>query len=184
MLLAVLLGLFASPATAADTTVNFGVVQRDLTGDGVPESLSLTGVGNTLDNLAVTFVIRASGQALYTRSWRLTRARFDPRHRISDAELRTRLRDYGRSFFDASKFTTPPAFLSWLAQSARLRIAEIPGVMARDMTHPDSVRAAGLWQDMQAAAITIFSFSPGGDFVTAIGWSAADTRFYHLFECC
>jgi len=182
MLLAVLL-ILASPATA-DTTVNFGVVERDLTGDGAPEILSLTSVGRTLDDLAVTFVIRSSGQAVYTKSWPLRRASFDPRHRISDAELRARLRDYGRSFFEASKFMTPAAFLSWLARSARLRIAEIPGQMARDMTPPDAMRAAGIWQDMQAAPITIFSFSPGGDLVTAIGWSATDKRFYHLFECC
>ena len=84
MLFAVLLSVLASPPIA-DTTVNFAVVERDLTGDGTPEVLSLTGVGKTLDELAVTFVIRSSGQVLYTKSWHLRRASFDPRRRVSDA---------------------------------------------------------------------------------------------------
>jgi len=34
------------------------------------------------------------------------------------------------------------------------------------------------------AAITVFQYSPGGDAIDVIGWSAADARFYNLLECC
>jgi hypothetical protein len=30
----------------------------------------------------------------------------------------------------------------------------------------------------------IFTFSPGGDELVAIGWSARAGRFYRLLECC
>jgi len=32
--------------------------------------------------------------------------------------------------------------------------------------------------------VTIFTFSPGGDAIVAIGWSARAGRFYRLLECC
>ena len=41
-----------------------------------------------------------------------------------------------------------------------------------------------IWQDIQTAAVTIFTFSPGGDEVVAIAWHAGTARFYRLLECC
>lgn len=169
-------------SATADTTISFGVVTRDLTGDSIPETLTLTGVGKTIDDLAVSFTIRSSDQILYTRNWRLTRASFDPRGGVSDHELRTRLAEYGAWFFDASKFKTPAGFVSELQSSARLHIPMIPQVIARQMG--DSVRAGVIWREMQAAPITTFAFSPGGDLVMTIGWSATDRQFYNLLECC
>ena len=32
--------------------------------------------------------------------------------------------------------------------------------------------------------VTIFTYSPGGDAIVAIGWSAKAGRFYRLLECC
>jgi len=52
------------------------------------------------------------------------------------------------------------------------------------MPRPDSTRARRIWEEMQTAGITIFEFSPGGDAVMSIGWSATDKRFYNLLECC
>ena len=177
----VALSLIASPATA-DTTITFGVVTRDLTGDGIPETLTLTGIGKAIDDLAVSFTIRASDQILYTTNWHLTRVTFDARGMISDQDLRTRLAQYGDWFFAASKFRSPAAFLSALQSSARLHIPMIPQVIASQMG--DSVRAGVIWREMQAAPITTFEFSPGGDLVMTIGWSATDRRFYNLLECC
>jgi hypothetical protein len=180
-LLAIALGI---QTPQADTNVTFGKVTRDLTGDAIPETLTLTGTGRTIGDLAVTFTIRAPGRILYTQTWRLTRAGFDSRLRISDAELQARLADYGRSFFAGSQFMSPARFLSWLDASARLHIPLIPDVIAGNTTPRDSARAQSVWEQMQAAPITLFSFSPGGDRVMVIGWSAADQRFYNLLECC
>lgn len=179
VLLTIALGIQTSPA---DTSVTFGKVTRDLIGDGIPETLSLTGTGPTTGDLTVTFTIRAPGRILYTQAWRLTRASFDSRRRISDAELQARLSDYGRSFFADSQFMSPAGFLSWLRASARLHIPMIPDVMASQMMPRDSARALVIWQQMEDAPI--FSFSPGGDRVMLIGWSATDQRFYNLLECC
>jgi hypothetical protein len=40
------------------------------------------------------------------------------------------------------------------------------------------------WEAIQASAVTVFVFSPGGDRVQAVAWSARDHRFYQLVECC
>lgn len=184
MLLAVLAVSLGMSLAAQDTTMTFGVVERDLTGDGVPEVLTLSGTGNSTDSLEVTFTIRSSQRSLYSRTWRLTRASFNPRRRISDAEFQTRLTEYGNAFFADSKFMSPTRFRSWLGTSARLHISETPEVVAREMTPNNLPRARAIWDEMQAAGITVFQFSPGGDAVKVIGWSAADERFYDLLECC
>ena len=170
----------------ADTTVRLGAVERDLTGDRIPEVLSLTGRGQTVDSLEVTFAITSSGRTLYERKWRMTRVvGFDAGRRVlSVAEHRARLREVGGSFFADSKFMSPEAFLSWLGRSARLRIALIPDVISRAMASPDSARARVIWESMQSSSITVFQFSPGGDAILTIGWSATDARFYNLLECC
>ena len=184
MLLALLATVFLAPQAAADTSVTFGIVQRDLTGDGVPELLTLKGTGSTVDTLEVTFTIQSSGRLLYDRTWQLTRSSFDPRRRITDAELRARLGEFGNEFFAEAKFMSPQVFLSWLQASARLHIPLVPEVIARDMTPNDVPRARMIWKEMQAASITLFQFSPGGDRIRVIGWSATDDRFYDLLECC
>jgi hypothetical protein len=172
------------PHSTPDTTITFGVVKRDLTGDSIPEVLSLTGAGKSIDDLAVTFAIQSSGRPRYLKSWRLTRASFDSRRMITDTELRTRLGQFGAWFFAESKFTSPAGFVSWLRDVARLHIPLIPEVIAGDMTPPNLQRARRIWEEMQAAGITVFEFSPGGDAIIVIGWSATDQRFYNLLQCC
>jgi hypothetical protein len=167
-----------------DTTVTFGVIERDLTGDSIFEVLTLTGVGSGIASLEVTFTIQSSGQTRYSRTWHLTRARFDARRRISDAELRARLTEYGSAFFADSKFMSPSGFVAWLQASAPLHIERTPEVIARDMPASDRSRALKIWEEMQAAGITLFSFSPGGDSIEVIGWSVTDQRFYDLLDCC
>ncbi len=183
MLLTLLTTILVIPLATRDTTVTFGVVKRDLTGDSIPEILTLSGTGDTIDSLEVTFTIQSSGRSRYSRTWGLTRASVD-RRRISDAELRTRLTEYGRAFFADSKFMSPPRLLAWLQASARLHIPLIPDVIAGEMTPNNLQRARTIWEEMQAAGITVFEFSPGGDAITVIGWSATDYRFYNLLECC
>jgi len=172
--------------TTADTTVRLGTVERDLTGDGVPETLSLTGRDQTVDSVEVTFTITSSGRTVYERKWPMTRAvGFDAGRRLlSAAEHRTRLNELGRSFFADDKFMSPDRFLTKLRASAPRHIGLIPEVIARDLGPNNLSRARLVWEEMQTAGITVFEFSVGGDAVTCIGWSGSDHRFYHLLECC
>src|SRR6266550_7726877 len=88
MLIPFLAGALLVAPVTADTTIAFGIVTRDLTGDTTPEVMTLTGVGQTIDDLTVSFTIRSSGRTLYTKTWRLTRARYDGGRRPTHAEDR------------------------------------------------------------------------------------------------
>ena len=198
-----------------DTVVILGMVERDLTGDGRPEVLRLTGVGQSTDSLDVTFVIESSRDTLFrTELLPLTRILgFDGRRRkLSPLEHRTRLAQFGGWFFGGGKFARPEEFVEQLREQARGRIPDIPYVIARDRRHQrviDSLRAAGqpaslaesnapplsrvgidsadaidVWVKIQSSGVTVFTYSPGGDLVTTIAWSARDRRFYRLWECC
>ena len=186
-----------------DTVVTLGMVERDLTGDGRPEVLRLTGVGQPSDSLDVTLVIESSGDTLFqTRLLPLTRrVGFDAgRRTLSPAEYRTRLDQYGAWFFGNDKFERPVEFVE--QSHIRPRVAGIPYVIARDRRRQliDSLRAAGrpaseagpndsadavdAWERIQNSGATVFTYSPGGDTVYGIVWSARDRRFYRLWECC
>ena len=184
MILPLLAAVLLMPAGPRDTTITFGIVTRDLTGDTIPEVITLRAVGQTIDDLAVSFTIGSSGRTLYTRTWRLTRANYDGGGRPTEAEHRARLSEYGKWFFGDTKFMSPESLLAKLRSSARLRVPLIPEVISHQMTRPDSARARMIWEQMQSAGITIFEFSPGGDAVMSIGWSATDRQFYNLVECC
>ena len=178
--------VLASTPVLSDTMVRLGIVERDLTGDNVPEILSLTGRGQTVDSLEVTFTITSSGRTVFETKWSDTRAvGFDAGRRVlSAAEHRRRLRELGRFFFADEKFISPAEFLIRLRGSAPRHIDLIPDVIARDLHPSDRSRAQLIWDEMQAAGITLFEFSVGGDAVTTIGWSPSDRRFYRLLECC
>ena len=184
MLLSFLATLLVMSPTPTDTTVTISTVKRDLTGDGVPEVLSLTGTGPTIDSLNVTFTIESLGRRLYSTTWIQRRADFGGPRRLSDIEFRARLKEYASEFFEDSRFMSPAGFVSWLRESARFHIPLIPDVISHQLTPPDSSRARMIWDQMQTAGITVFQFSLGGDNVTVIGWSATDQRFYGLLECC
>lgn len=192
-----------------DTVVILGMVERDLTGDGRPEVLRLTGVGQSTDSLDVTFIIQSSRETLFrTRLLPLTaRSRA-----LSVVDHRARLDQFGGWFFGDGKFARPAAFVERLRSETPRRIADIPCVIARDRRRQlviDSLRAAGhpaleaernalslsrvgldsadavdAWMKIQSSGVTVFTYSPGGDLVTAIAWSARDRRFYRLWECC
>jgi hypothetical protein len=171
----------------ADRTVVLGQVERDLTGDGKPEILRVMRAGPTVDRLGVTFTIESAGRLLY----RLELAPLTPtvgfdagRRVISAEEHRARLKDFGRWFFAEEKFQHPPQFVDSLRVSARDRLAEIPEVIERDRHASDTVAGSVIWEEISKAPVTIFTFSPGGDVVVAIGWNARAGRFYRLLECC
>jgi hypothetical protein len=201
----------ATILSETDTVVTLGMVERDLTGDGRPEVLRLTGVGQPSDSLDVTLVIESSGDTVFqARLLPLTRTvGFDAgRRKLSPAEYRTRLDQYGGWFFGDGKFARPAEFVEQLGETRR---AAIPYLIARDRRRQmiDSLRAAGrpaseaernapspsrerldsadavdAWEKIQRSGVTVFTYSPGGDAVFGIVWSARDRRFYRLWECC
>jgi hypothetical protein len=170
-----------------DATVVLGLVGRDLTGDGKPETLRVVGVGPTRDNLEATFTIESEGQTIYRfKLAPLTRSvGYDAgRRMLSAEEHRARLEEFPQWFFAKEKFQRPAAFVDGLRVMSRTAVAEIPDAIARDR-HPSETRSGDeIWQEILHSRGTIFTFSPGGDAIVAIGWSARAGRFYRLLECC
>jgi len=174
-------------ALQAQTTVVLGQTERDLTGDGVAEVLRLVGVGRTVDHLAVTFTIESAGKTIYRFELApLTRTvGFDAGRQVISAEQhRARIKEFGQWFFAEEKFQRPDEYVASLRLQAPGRLAEASEVIARDRQGSDTRSGGEIWQEIQSAPVTIFSFSPGGDAIVAIGWSAKADRFYRLLECC
>lgn len=169
------------------TTVLLGQVERDLTGDGKPETLRVVGVGPTRNNLDVTFTVESEGKTIYRfKLAPLTRsAGFDAgRRRLSADQHRARLEEFRQRFFANEQFQRPAAFVDRLRTMSGTRVAEIPDAIARDR-QPSETRDGGeIWKEILNSPVTVFTFSPGGDEVVAIGWSARAGRFYRLLECC
>ncbi len=187
MLIPVVAVMLAIGTAAPDTVVSLGTVRRDLTGDGVPEVLRLVGAGRSLDSLTVVFSIESAGQVIYADTFPITRVVREPGipGRMSDAEYRPHLAQFGRWFFDVKKFMTPAQFLAELRQAAPTDIAAIPGLIGSVRRAPnDTTGGETVWREIQRAGVTIFEYSPGGDRVTAIAWSARDRVFYQILECC
>src|SRR3989475_9803012 len=152
MIATLLATVLASTPVLSDTVVRLGIVERDLTGDNVSEILSLTGRGQTVDSLEVTFTITSSGRTVFETKWSDTRAvGFDAGRRVlSAAEHRRRLRELGRFFFADEKFISPAEFLSSLRGSAPRPIDLLPEVTARDPRRPDRSRAQLMWGESEA----------------------------------
>jgi len=170
-----------------DTTVVLGVVERDLTGDGQPETLRVVGVGPAIDDLEVTFTIESANKIVYRFKLEpLTRTvGFEAGRQVLSAERRrARLTEFRQWFFAEEKFQRPTEFVDRLRVTARLRVPEIPDAIARDRQPSDTRNGEAIWAEILASPVTIFTFSPGGDAIVAIGWSAAARRFYRLLECC
>ena len=174
-------------ALQPDTTVVLGLVERDLTGDGKPETLRVVGVGRTIENLDATLTIESAGKIIY-RYELLPLSRtvgFDAgRHVISAEQHRVRLAEFPQWFFAERSFQRPTEFVDRLRVMARLRVAKIPDVIARDRQPSETRGGADIWEEILKSPVTIFNFSPGGDTIVAIGWSARSGRFYKLVECC
>jgi hypothetical protein len=169
----------------ADTTVVLGHAERDLTGDGKPEILRVVGVGPSIYDLGVTFTIESAGKTIYRYDMgRMTRTvGFDAgRHVVSEEQHRVRIKEFGQWFFDEKKFMRPQEYVEFLRVHAREHIADIPNLIDRQAS--DAVPGSVIWEGMLNSPITIFTFSPGGDTIEAIGWHAPAGRFYELLSCC
>lgn len=182
---ACLLAVCVTPQST--TSRELGVVVRDLTGDGRPETLRVVGVGRTIDNLNATLTIESSGRTVFRVTLApLTRTiGFDAgRRTLSADEYRVWIEEFGQYFFAPEKFQRPAQFVEGLRASAPGRVAEIPDVIRRDRGPDETREASAIWEEILESSVTIFTFSPGGDRIDAIGWSAQAGRFYRLLECC
>jgi hypothetical protein len=174
---------------AAQATVSFvlGQLERELTGDGKPEILRVIGTGPTSDNLTATFTIESDARTVYrfTLAPLSRTVGFDAgRQVISEEQYRARLQEFGQWFFAKEKFQRPAEFVDHLRKTASGRVAEIPSVITRDRPASEVRDGAAIWREILESSATIFTFSPGGDAIVAIGWSATARRFYRLLECC
>lgn len=183
--------VFAANAAVAQFAPNepfeLGAVERDLTGDGTPETLRLTASGPAIDALDVTFTIESAGNVVYEyRLAPLTRTvGFDAgQHEITAEEHETRLRDFGPEFFIEDRFQRPADFVAEFGAGSRALLSAVPVVIERDRPMNDARDGRTIWQEIQTSPVTIFYFSPGGDRAEAIAWSIEAGRFYRLLECC
>lgn len=176
-----------SVSLQSDVSQVLGVVVRDLTGDGRPETLRVVGVGRTIDNLDATLTIESAGRPVFRFTLApLTRTiGYDAgRRTVSVDEHQVRLKEFGQQFFATEKFQRPTQFVEGLRAMAPGRVAEIPDVIRRGRAPDETREASTIWEEILKSPVTIFTFSPGGDRIEAIGWSAQAGRFYRLLECC
>jgi hypothetical protein len=136
----------------------------------------------------------------------------DTDRRALTSEAHPHLNEFAAWFFSDSKFMTPDQFVvgvrSWgagfepgipqaIARDHRLQLiidslSDMGHTRAEAETRARSLPgtsvdvASGItrWEAIQASDVTVFVFSPGGDRVQAVAWSARDRRFYQLVECC
>jgi hypothetical protein len=191
LLLPLLAALAIVAPPPADTVFILGTAERDMTGDGRAEILRLVAAGKSMDSLDVTFSITSNRAILYTDQMApLTRRTwgYNARRRMSSAsEHRAKVDSFVDWFFGDRKFMSPDGFITELRDGAGGHIALIQHVIDGDRTEgtpSDMARAASTWDEIQRSAVTIFTYSPGGDRVKAIAWSERDQRFYQLWECC
>jgi hypothetical protein len=174
-------------ALQADTIVVLGHSERDLTGDGKPEILKVVGVGPTIYDLGVTFTIESAGRTIYRYTLMpLTRTvGFDAGQRVLSPDgHRAHIKEFGTWFFGEEKFQRPAQFVESLKAQAPGKVAEIPNVIASDQQSSETVPGTVIWEEIQNSPVTIFTFSPGGDRIEAIGWNVRAGRFYRLLDCC
>lgn len=79
---------------------------RDLTGDGIPDTLILRATGHRVDSLQVTLDIRSQGRGLYHEAW-LSNWYFQydaPLYRIDEQTKRSRVFHHLRAFFRPESF--------------------------------------------------------------------------------
>ena len=169
------------------TTVVLGQVERDLTGDGKPETLRVVGVGPTIDNLDATFTIESAGKTVYTfKLAPLNRTvGFDAGRRMISAEQhRVRLKQFERGSSAKRSFSGRQSSSTAFADRRACTWLKFPTSLPATGRRPRHGAGGEIWDEILKSPVTIFTFSPGGDAIVAIGWSARAGRFYRLLECC
>jgi hypothetical protein len=185
---------------------------RDLTGDGVPERLSVRATGSQLDSLDIRLDIRdgKTNAPLYVAAWRSadyfkyesSGAKPDSaaRERITRRNLARVLND---SAFVGPRMTLPNGKTETVdAEAVRYHLAELAWRRAHGI--PDTAptpREAEVQLGQQtmvsdsakahAAAIAAevrgrpsFTYYQGGELTYTIAWSDREHAFVRIFSCC
>ena len=159
-----------------DTVVLFAQVARDLTGDGRPEVLKLTGTGPTIYNLRPVLTIEDAGQVIFTDHFGpvTRRVGFDGSIELrSEAEHRQFLLEYGGWIFDPAKFSSPAEFRRQMRSNYAHDPPDIPPLVNRET-----------WGEIASSNAVVFSYSRGGDNAEAIVWVQSRKTFVRLIDCC
>jgi hypothetical protein len=179
--------LMVAAVVGSQTSPVVAEVERDLTGDGRPEVLRLVRDAAPNGEPGLAFTIESAGRSIYrcrvALPWNDSR-REGARKELSADAQRLQLSEFSRWFFDDEKFQRPDEFVAGLRRQSISAVDEISDVIARDRGGLDSRTGSLIWHEVRSAPVTIFTFSPGGDTVVALGWSARAGRFYRLLECC
>jgi len=197
---------------ARDSLWYRAVHARDVTGDGIPDTLILEATGRRVDSLEVTLNIRSQGRRLYHERWLSTYyfAYDAPTDSIPESTRRTQVFRHLSEFFSPERFSPlTTAGGSWKPrddQDPRSAIAfDIKYRRARDSltrahTQPDSVGSIAsrhawsapfdtsyvlrIWQELATTRRVTFTFFSGGEYTRTIVWSPILGRFVVVFSCC
>ena len=123
----------------------------------------------------MTFTIESDGRTIYRFEMAPltgTTGFETGRYVVPPEQHRARVEAFLRWFFAEEKFQRPVEFLASLSGMGSRPVAELPDVIARDRPATDTRSGRAAWQELLGSGITIFTFSPGGDAIVAIGWSA------------
>ncbi|MCZ6918104.1 MAG: hypothetical protein O7I93_15130 [Gemmatimonadetes bacterium] len=192
MLAGLILGL-AAPLLGQDAAWYSRVVERDLTGDGQREILEVRAVGETSDDLTITFRVIADGRDIYATEWD-SRAYFtdddsgDAERR--DAQVRSALAEFFDRGFAPVTHTHPfmgtPLPEAWRpnpeSDDPREWIAR--ELRAAGRGDVDAAAVTAIWDEMVGRGALGFSFSTGGQERRRIAWSPRLGRFLVIWSCC
>ena len=182
-----------SPMTGQDAAWYSRVVERDLTGNGAREILEVRAVGDSSDNLTITFRVIADGREIYAHEWH-SRTYFaqdgpaDAERR--DSRIRSALGEFFDGGFDPVTHTHPfmgrPLPAVWRpnpeSDDPREWIARELGAAGRGPV--DSAEVNAIWDEMVDVETLGFSFSTGGEDRQRIAWSRRSARFFVIWSCC
>ncbi|HUF28694.1 MAG TPA: hypothetical protein VMM18_17065 [Gemmatimonadaceae bacterium] len=193
---------------AADSIRIRHALERDLTGDGIPERLEVLATGPAYDSLDIRLTIRSlTDTLLYAARWRSALYFvYDDRTRIRDSVIAERVREHLSDVLAANAFHRGPPVL-WqserernreVRESIRYSVAEDiwrerHGVPVGDtLPHqalaeiaamqPPNERVDALVRELRDRPA--FAYFAGGEATYHIAWSPSERKFHVLFSCC
>lgn len=155
--------------------------ERDLTGDGRPETLLLRALGSAPDSLIIRFTIEGTGGTLYRAQWLSSWYFFyypEPLDSIPRETVERTVRRHLEEFLSPDKFR---------------RVRDEPGLTPEERELGDAyaldyyagrARADSILQEMLDRNVPTFTYFSGYELIRTIAWSPSKGRFYVILECC
>ena len=198
----------------ADSVWYRALVERDVTGDGVPDTLILQASGKRVDSLQITFDIRSQGRRLYHEHWLSTwYFQYDaPVDSIPESVKRDRVFRHLREFFQPQRYgalntvgagkpwsqdddddprTTIAFSLKYEEAFDSLTRAHVDSQAAESRARKyartaavDTQKISRAWEAMVRQRPVTFTFFSGGEYTRTIAWSEVLKRFVIVFSCC